>query len=802
MASFESTRSQFTQEHFEVFELDLPVITGTCTQGAANGFGTPLTCDQAWTSEYKTYKFTNENAPLLSGGSIYRYITKIIENPTELKPGNGLSARGSLTVTLRDFVADPNEGTAGVTTAVKTQGTFLGKLNARQIMENKTARLKLYRVQSDGSIDLAGGAETHHYIVESFSSNDNGTWTVQCKDVLSLANLDEKTWPPTAGGSLRTDINAATNIIPVAAGVDYSATFAIRIGDEFFRVTGFDATDPVNPFLNVAARGSTINAPVSGVFLTQTTADSHNAGDEVFICDLSDNETIDSLITRVLIASDFDTALIPAAALAAEVAEWHPNDKINTLHSEAEDVNDVLNKILTGFLMDLWFDQIDNEIKLSAISVWKESSSTLTEGKQIDAYTLKKTASESLRASRALVIYDKRNLADNDDVSSFTKAAQNANNQIISEALFKEHKDKRFDNNTFIGTNAANLLVQRTVARFSYTPFNYSGISQERFLSFNGVRVKTGDVINLSAKSIQSPNGLPASDRRAQITKIKPNYTNLGRTYNVTAMSYEAAFDNNSEIVIDEPIGNGFSLHTRAGGPAQPVTITFILDGSFSSGPVSFVAGGFAATSKIILILVNGFDGQADGGIGGFGESLFFDSQTSQWISNGPAQNGFAGGIVYDAQEIDTDVYFSGATPSTAFPTADGFIRAPGGGGGGGPAIGMGTNDATGYGGHGGGGGAGRIPGTGGIGGIDAGGSRPVVAGTAGQSGDTTGAGGAGGTGTPTSGGNAGNWGIAGASVTGGGSGGAAGSGIKDSGATVTLFGSSATRYINGQGDH
>jgi hypothetical protein len=801
MASFESTRSQFTQEHFEVFELDLPVITGTCTQGAANGFGTPLTCDQAWSSEYKTYKFTNENAPLLPGGSIYRYITKIIENPTELKPGNGLSARGSLTVTLRDFVADPNEGTAGVTAAVKTQGTFLGKLNARQIMENKTARLKLYRVESDGTIDLAGGAEAHHYIVESFRSNDNGTWTVQCKDVMSLANLDEKTWPPTAGGFLRLDINETANAIPVDAAVDYSAAFAVRIGDEHFRITSVTDNQTSTAALNVAARGSTINAPVSGVFLTQTTADSHSAGDEVFICDLSDDETIDSLITRVLIASDFDTALIPAAALAAEVAEWHPSDKINTLHSEAEDVNDVLNKILTGFLMDLWFDQIDNEIKLSAISVWKESSSTLTEGKQIDAYTLKRTAAESLRASRAFVLYGKRDLSDNDDVSSFKKGSQNENNQIISPALYKEHKDKRFKNNTLIGVNAGDLLVQRYVARFAFTPFNYSALSQERFLAFNGVRVKTGDVVNLNSQSIQSANGLPSSELRAQITKIKPNYTNLGRTYNVTAMSYEAAFDNNSEIVLDQPL-NGISFYTLAGAPSQPTTITFILDGNSSSGQVAMVAGGFAAGSKIILILVNGFDGQADGGIGGFGESLFFDSQTSQWISNGPAQNGFSGGIVYDAQGIDTDIYFSGATPSTAFPTADGFIRAPGGGGGGGPAIGMGTNDSTGYGGHGGGGGAGRVAGTGGIGGINAGGTRPVIAGTAGQSGDTVGGGGLGGTGTPTSGGNAGIWGVAGASVTGGGTGGAAGSGIKDSGATVTLFGSSAARYINGNGDH
>jgi hypothetical protein len=797
MASFESTRSQFTQEHFEVFEIDLPVITGTCTRGASDGFGTPLTCDQSWSSEYKTYKFTNQNAPLLPSGSIYRYITAIRETPTALKPGNGLSSRGSLTITLRDFGGDPNEGTAGVTSIVKSQGTFIGKLNARQIMENKTARLKLYRVEADGTIDLAGGAETHHYIVESLKSNDDGTWTVQCKDVMSLANLNEKTWPPTLGGFLRLDINSSVTAIPVDAVTDYSAVFAVRIGDEFFRVTSVTDNQTSTAVLNVAARGSTITAPTSGLALTSTQGDSHSAGDEVFVCDLSDNESIDSLLTRVLVASDFDSALIPVAALAAEVAEWHPSDKINTLHSEARDVNDVLKELLVGFLMDSWFSQIDNEVKLSAISVWKESSITLTEGKEIDAYTLKDSAEESLRASRALVIYDKRNISDNDDVSSFSRASQNADNQIISPALYKEHKDKHFDNNTFIAANAADLLVQRYVARFKFTPFSYKWISQERFLTF-----KTGDVVSLSSQSIQSTDGLPSSSLRAQITSIKPKYTMLGRTYDVTAMSYEAAFNNNSEIVIDEPL-TGANFYTLAGAPSQATTITFVLDGSFSSGSVAMIAGGFAAGSKIILILANSFDGQANGGLGGQGQSIIYNTlaDPNVWEESSAEIAGSQGGIVYDAQGVDTDIYFSGATPSTAYPTANGYIRAPGGGGGGGPAVGIGSSDAVEYAGNSGGGGAGRLQGEGADGGQSVL-SPDGVNGTAGQSGDIIGNGGNGGSGTPTSGGNGGDWGQDGSTVSGGEVGGLAGSGIKDSGATVTLYGSTATRYINGNGDH
>jgi len=464
------------------------------------------------------------------------------------------------------------------------------------------------------------------------------------------------------------------------------------------------------------------------------------------------------------------------------------------LHSEAEDVNDILGRILTAFLMDLWFDQIDNEAKLSAISVWKQSSNVLTEGKEIDAYTLKDSAVESLRASRALVVYGKKDLASNDDVSSFTKASTFEDNQIISEALYKEHKDKRFENSVLIGENAADLLVQRYVSRFKFTPFSYKWTSQERFLSF-----KTGDVVDIKSNKLQSADGLPTGSLRAQVTRVTPKYTKNGRVYDCTAMSYEAAFNNNSEIVLNSPLG-GINFYTLAGAPSQAVTLTFILDGSYSFGDVAMSAGNFAAGSKLILILANGFDGQASGGSGANGESIYYDFEDNLWFQDsiGVAQSG---GIVYDAQGVDTDVYFSGATPSAAYPTADGYIRAAGGGGGAGAAVGIGTNNSPAYAGHGGGGGAGRSQGLGGLGGIANNVGNIGVDGNAGTSGNIIGDGGLGGTSADApNAADGGDWGQAGGNAKS--LGGAAGSGIKDSGATVTLFGSSPTRYINGNGDH
>lgn len=773
MATFEATQSQRVQHHFEVLEIDLPVITGTCTIGAVNGYGTPLTCDQAWTGEYKTYKFTNENAPILKGEH-WRVIKSISENPTELQPSKGLSSRGSLSITFDDFnKQDPNTSAPGVTDAVKSQGTFFGKLAARQIFENKQVRLKLYRVEADGNIDLANGAQTRSYIANTLSLGSDGSWKLECKDVLSLANLGDKSWPIATQSTVRLDVNASTTTIPVDSDTDYSSAFAVRIGDEFLEVTSVTNNLAPSTTLTVATRGGNISAPVSGVLLTRTSADSHTAGDEVFICDLSDNETIDSLLTRILVDSDFDVTLIPAAEWAAEVAEWHANDKINTLHSESESVNKVLNRILTGFLMDLWFSTTENKAKLSAISAWKESSALLTEGKEINAYSIKKSANESIRATRALIVYDKNNLADSNDTANYKKASQFADSTLIGPELYTKHKDKIFDNNFLLGKDAADLLVQRYVSRFKFTPFTRSFTGDERFLNY-----KTGDVIDLMTTIDQGFDGLTSSNIRGQILKIKPKYSKDGRTYDIKAMTYEPAFNTGSEIVLNSPL-NVVNLYILAGAPSSTVELTFVLDGSYSSGAVSIRAGEFAAGSKIIIILAKGFKAQAQGGNGGRGQGVEYDPETASYIFLNPT-NGTSGGIVYDAQGINTDIYFSGATPSTTYPTADGYIRAPSGGAGGLDATGTAPNYTSGNGGN---GGDGRAAGFGGSAG---GASVGIATGVTGSNGEIDGTGSG--------------WGANGANN--GAVGGAAGSGIIDSGATVILYGDTPTRYINGNGDH
>lgn len=794
MASFESTRGMQNQEHFEVVEIDLPVITGACTLGGSPGYGTPLSCDEAYIGAIKTFKYTNVNAPVLPG--MLRYITSISETTAEIKPGTGLGSRGTLNVTFIDALGDPNVGAPGVTDEVIAAGTHFGKQAARQIIANKAVRVKLYRVEADGTVDLAGGALTRHYNAESLRTNGK-SWTLSGKDELSVADIDEKVWPPAQDGSLRLDMDDTQLTIPVDAVVDYSAAVVVRVGDEFFLVDSVTNNQTATATLNVLVRGANILAPVSGVRLTRTGVDSHSAGDEVFICRISDDERIDDLASDVLTDSDVPLARIPTAAWADEIDIWHPTTVINTLWYKSEKVNDVLKQILTDFLVDIVFDPEDRTINMFAISVWKQSEATLTEGAEINIDSVKLVPDENIRATRALVVYDKAFLARSDDTENYSKASRFTDPALQAPEFFGQHKDKLFDNSVLLVKASADLLTQRYVSRFGLKPKSLQWTTPESKLN-----ISVGAVVDYRVFDDQAFDGSPSSNARAQIVSIRPQYKDTGREYLIKAASYEAVALDGTEFVITGTVGNGLNLFTHAGNPPSIVTLTFVFDAALirsgSNIIPSIVAGNFVAGSKIIIIFANSAEGQAKGGDAGRGQSVTYETEVNLWRSFRSSLPGDDGGTVYDAQGIDTDIYLSGATTSTNFPTALGALRAPGGGGGGEDAPSVNTDDATGIAGDGGGGGAGRDAGFGGPSGVSDNADTPGKTeqdGIDGAPGDLVGNGGSASAGA----GDGGDWGMAGAA--GSKPAGAAGKGIVSGGATVTMFGDTPTNFINGNGD-
>lgn len=772
MTTFIASQDQYNQQHFTVVEIDLPVVEGVCTVSGNNGYGTPLTCDQA-SNATRTYKFTDIDAPLLPESGIHRYVNDINETPSKLQSGKGLASRGTASIRFIDFDGDPNEDAPAVDDDVISQGTYFGKLDARQILANKPCRIKNYRVEADGSIDLETGAQTRYYIIESFDGSSKRGWTLKLKDELSRVNIGDSVWPIPLEGFLRTSANDTQLTFDVDANVTYLIGDTVRVGEEFVKISSVANTGTASATITTASRGATITYTNT---LTKNTKSDHDAGDEVFVCEVSNDERIDDLLERILIDIGVDASYIPKSEWTAEIDEWHSTTRINTLWIESKDTSEVLEKILTYYQLDMWFDPVAREVKLKAISQWQESTITLEEGNEIDFESITKKPAESLRATRARVVYDKPFLATSDSIENYKKASIFKRTELEATDLFGEPKTKQFDFTSLLVKDSADLLVNRWVNRYS-DPFFYSWTTQESKLLFN-----TGDIVDLKTSVTPNASGISTGAVRAQVTSIRPVYTDYGREYKVDATAYEPAFLTGTEIIVSGNVTDVNLYVQYAGAPSSPVTITFVFDaalsGSSSNTTPSIRAGGFPVGSKIIIILANGADLQAKGGDGGNGGGAEYDSESASWIYTPATGNGKSGGIVYDAEGVDTDIYFSGATPSAAYPTADGYIRAPSGGDGG-----FDPDVSIPRGGDGGKGGNGRSVGVGGTAGIVTDASFTQFPGSNGVNGTET---------AP--------FGVDGSNNNA--LGGSKGKGVVDSGGAVVFFGDTAARYINGNGDH
>ena len=768
MSIFEDAQKEFSQQHFTIVEIKLPVIQGQCNISGAGGYGTPKTCDESWdevVDGYKTYKFTQVDAPLLPESGILRIIKSINETPAELQPSKGLASRGTVAITMIDVLGDPNPFSPAVIANGEGIGLYLAKLAARNEVSGKEITIKNYHLPADGSqVDLVNGAQTRHYILESLNPNKNGSWTFNAKDELSRVDLDETVWPAPTSSSINADITHTQIHIDVVTDEAIKVNDTLRVGEEFMKVTALGTNS-----VTVQTRGTQI---VYTNLLTETIKEAHSAGDSIFICEISDNEKIADLLERILLDVGVLPFYIPKDAWNTELEKWHPTTRVNTLWYESEDTNKVLETILTYYMIDMWFDPIARKIKLAAISAWQNTELTLTEGDEIDFETVTKKRAEQLRATRAVVVYSKPFLATSDSIENFRKSATYTRTDLESSELFGKPKVKKFDSNRFIDRDGAILLTNRYVNRF-IDPNYFTWTTQESKLTFD-----VGDVVDKFTSAATGFDGMPTSTSRAQILAIKPRYTKVGREYSVKALSYEPLFETGSEIPQTDATDK-LNLHVLAGRPPEIVELVIIFDGviasSTSTSIPAITVGDFAAGSKLIIILANGAKISGKGGDGGQGEGIYQDGEDDEVII--PPRNGKNGGIAFLGREgVEVDIHFTGDTSaiSSNYPIADGFIFAPSGGDGGFNSTFVGDDVFSGNGGD-----AGR-------------GQDYGLAGLAGETFGTAQEGSDGGGNTV--------FGVNG--VDNNAIGGVVGKGIVDNGGVINLIPLGTSRYINGGGDH
>ena len=668
-------RDEFKQEHYVVYELVLPYCS-VCTPISTENtqWFTPVTCEETSDKEYSLF-FTRNAAPLQSpptqsidvksplNSSVFKCVTSGSEVTATLKPGEGLSSRSTISISCADFDGDPGP----INTS--PNGTFFGKLKARNVLEGKKIISHYYTIIDSEPNPVKVGEATHYITGTTLS---NGMFSIRGKDALKDIEAFSEQFPAPTKAVLSADINMTTTTLPITDTSEFSDGDIVIVDKELFKVI------TVNPSsLTTQPRGYSLVS--GGEVIYKTEVADHDAGATVQICYAHPNAS-NALVLYDIFSAVGLSDIADIAQWEAELSEWNNGQSFIGVYTEPKPADELINEILTTLMADMWLDQPTQKLKLAAVSAWRESVVTLVEGQDFNNLSI--TEDQDARFSRAHIWNSKPFKAESDGSENFSKLTEFTDQFTESPDLYGSVKVKEFEPSSIITSAAADILTSRYVQRFSKTPKTISFEIEERKLAKSTPQIGLGSVVSVVSRESQTASGefLTASDRM-QVTKIKPDLNKIGRVYKVQGLTYVPliASDPGQELVI---MVTGavldLNLFARAGAPNQPINITFVFDacvvGSSAVNIAAVRAGNFEAGSVIKIICTNGTKWAAIGGKGG-------DAYVRSASLDATATVGGNGGNSYVSDGIETHIYLNYGVVDS-YVTASEMYAAGGGSGG------------------------------------------------------------------------------------------------------------------------
>lgn len=534
--SYETEKARLGKEPFVQVELDLDYcsnlygggllspLNGTCTAALSAGDecrNVRFDCQDSdnFTKTIKTRKFCTPHPNLPVGTELIPCLKGEPKfTPTEIKPDGGISLRSSISLQVTDFPhhdrgVDPYISTRSYN--ANEQGTYFGKLLAN----NPYYVGRLMRVK-DGYIGADGydenNLQTRLYVIDKITgpvySNDNITYTIIGSDLLSLAKNTKIQIPAPNDGTLNADINSTDTSLVLDSGTtltDYpTGGGLVAIGDEWMTYTSRSSAT-----LSGLTRGT-----------NGTTADDHDAGDGVQLVRNFTGTPV-AVINEILTADvgisssyiPYNTS--PLGSWNEEETNWHNGVAIDAYIGSPTGALSLLSEICEVFQIDLWWDEIDQEIKLktNAPPLGNVPVTELTDEANFTGKKISITENPDRRVSRMVLHYDKLNLADDNRISNFARHHFERDAVVEGEDLYDEIRLKQLTSRWLTGVNDATAFqtAQRLIARFGETP------KVAKFtLAAKDASLKTGDLCDLVTSKIQDTDGSKKATR-FQITKYK-----------------------------------------------------------------------------------------------------------------------------------------------------------------------------------------------------------------------------------------------------------------------------------------
>lgn len=768
------------------------VTTNAAVDGMGNVddlcFNTFDTCQDTpnYIKEIRTFRFIDRLDRPADITDAAPAITNISYGPTRLEPGGGLAFRGKITVSLQDFTT--NDGTLDDYTRERSynpldRSTFFGKLKARHKFYIGRP-MRVLEGYMDEPFDI-GNFRTREFIIEQIVGPDKtGKVQIIGKDPLSKAQNARAKAPTPSVGTLLNTITAGDASLTVSAGdgPDYDVDIHLRIDDEIMLI-GVRAGD-VLP----VTRGQ-----------GGTTAAAHTAGAAVQSCLTYDDEPIIDVVQNLL--EDFaniPASFIPFADWQDEEAQSLTGYDLTTIISEPTGVQKLLKEIVEVSLLDIWYADVDQEIKLKLQTPFTEVTEMLNDDENVLADSLRIKDDNNRRLTRVLIYYGIKNFArDLTETENYSLANFEIEADKESVNKFNDEKIKVIFSRWMDASNIVQIKLtsQRLLARFGNMPIEISFNLDAKDVPL----LETGDVYDIETRIIPGALGLPVATR-FQVIETKP--LRPSSIYKYTSLAFFA--DPQPDSLIISANETNFDLFVELGGPPGPIDVTVTINaGVFvraTQGNAAFKTDGMHPDSTLTLINnghIHGYGG--NGGKGG-DANIGYEKEVSTCFFFGSAGGGVAGQAGGDAMNITVS--------DVEIDNTNGDIFGGGGGGGGGAGFRSSFSPIV-RGGGGGGGGLGEDTSIGGGFGtatIDPGsfgdcGTEVEVDGTAGTGGTdiAEGTGGASGGAGAGNGGDGGNdWGEDGDPASIGPGGGAGGFAVRLNGALITFTGGNNPAQVKG----
>lgn len=496
--TYDSERIRIGREPVIIVEFDLDKCgltygTAPCTASLASGFecnNTRFTCQDVINydnSDTLTHKFSDR---IIDGQPYLPCISNTKLSPVTITPGQPFGKRASITIKMHDFPhhdrgIDPYVSTRPY--SPQDNGTYWGKLMARNpYFQGRPLRLMTGYISADGAINV----KTQNYIIENIDGPDSrGRVTIVAKDILKLADDERAQCPVASTGKLEAGVTASSTSLTVTSGTEAEySEIEIRIGDEIIQA----------PFANRS--GNVFSNLTRAAW--NTTASSHDNGDAVQECKHFNFVNVRDIIEDLLVNyAGIPSSYIPTADWDAEKDLWFAGHNLTALITEPTGVKSLTDELSEQILLYMWWDSINQEIKLKAVAPPLSSLVTLKDGENFVGDPNAKTLPDD-RKSRVVVYYGPRTPIDFDKIKDFDGLYVDVGADSESVDQHGDIRVKVIFARWITSDSVAVTTASRLRNQFKSTPKIITFIIDAK----DSGNV-TGDFINIDSRQIQDATG-------------------------------------------------------------------------------------------------------------------------------------------------------------------------------------------------------------------------------------------------------------------------------------------------------